>query len=307
MGIITIYILFSDDIKLLTTTRETDYIFSIICIMIIFLYSFEFTVSCLVIEKYNWSFYFWLDLLSILAMFLDVDWIYDGLIYGISGQDGTKRSQNNNAKTLGSIFRAGRAAKIGSRAIRVLRIVRLLRLNKLYKNSEKYLMRKRELEKEKNGDSDNPKAMTMSNNNSQSESKVGKRLSDLTTSRVIILVLSMMIGIILFNSSFYYESKKSMDLGIKIFKSFDKNDPNLNMTFDIYVNEHINISAPILYAQVGNLTYGDYNFTDKLRDIEKIVAFDDCPNIDPDPEIGYVTFNLIFKKRIKVLLRILIN
>jgi hypothetical protein len=87
-----------------------------------------------------------------------------------------------------------------------------------------------------------------------------------------------------------------MDLGIKIFKTFDKNDPNLNMTFDIYVNEHINISAPILYAQVGNLVYGDYNFTDKLRDIEKIVAFDDCPNIDPDPEIGYVKILLNLRK-----------
>jgi hypothetical protein len=42
----------------------------------------------------------------------------------------------------------------------------------------------------------------------------------------------MMIGIILFNSSFYYESKKSMDLGIKIFKSFDKNYPNLKRTIE---------------------------------------------------------------------------
>jgi hypothetical protein len=298
MGIITIYILFSDDIKLITTSRETDYIFSIICILIIFLYSFEFTVQCLVVEKYNWSFYFWLDLLSILAMFLDVDWIYDGLIYGISGQDGTKRSQNKNAKTLGSIFRAGRAAKIGSRAIRVLRIVRLLRLNKLYKNSEKYLTRKREIEKEKNKETGNQEAINVNKNNTQSESKVGKKLSDLTTSRVIILVLSMMIGIILFNSSFYYESKKSMDLGIKIFKTFEKDDPNLNMTFDIYVNEHINISAPILYAQVGNVVYGDYNYTEKLRDIEKIVVFDDCPNIDPDPDIGYVKINLICLNKI---------
>lgn len=290
MGIITIYILFSDDIKLLTTSRETDYIFSIICILVIFIYSFEFTLCCLVVEKYNWNFYFWLDFLSIIAMFLDVDWIYDGLIYGISGQDRTKRSQNNNAKTLGSIFRAGRAAKIGSRAIRVLRIVRLLRLNKLYNNSEKYLQRKRELEKAKRGESDNTNSLKMNNNNQQSESKVGKKLSDLTTSRVIILVLSMMIGIILFNSSFYYESNKSMDLGIKIFKTFDKDDPNLKLTFDIYVKEHINISAPILYAQVGDLIFGDYNYTERLRDIEKIVVFDECINIDPDPDIGYVNY-----------------
>lgn len=290
MGVITIYILFADDIKLLTTKSETDWIFSIIVILIIFLYSVEFTLSCLVVPNYNWSFYFWLDFLSVIAMFLDVDWVYEGLIYGMSGQDGSKRSQNKNAKTLSSIFRAGRAAKIGSRAIRVLRIVRLLRLNKLYKNSENYLQKKRESRMKKRQESsiskhdENIKEMNVD----QTESKVGKKLTELTTSRVIILVLSMMIGIILFNSSFYYESKKSMDLGIKIFKTFDKNDPNLNFTFDIYVEEHMNVSTPILYAQVGNLTYGDYNYTNTLRDAEKIIVFDDCPNIDPDPDLGYV-------------------
>jgi len=240
------------------------------------------------VDKYNWSFYFWLDFLSILAMFLDVDWVYDGLIYGVSGQEAgvSKKSQNGNAKTLGNIFRAGRAAKIGSRAIRVLRIVRLLRLNKLYKSSEKYLEKKKKLEDSKNMNSN--KSNSISYSTGHSESKLGKKLSDLTTSRLIILVLTLMIGIILFNSSFYYESKKSMELGIKIFKTFDKNDPNINLTFDIYVKEHIYISSPILYAQVGDLVYGDYNFTESLRPSEKIIAFDDCLNIDPDPEIGYV-------------------
>lgn len=209
-------------------------------------------------------------------MFLDVDWVYKGLIYGISGIDDSKTSLNKNAKTLGAIFRAGRAAKIGSRAIRVLRIVRLLRLNKLYKNSEKFLLKKKNEEKEES-------------DNNQSESNVGKQLSELTTRRVIILVLSMMIGLLLFNTSFYMEQRTSMDLGIKIFKIFNKTDPNLNLTFDIYVKEHMNISSPIMFAQIGNLTWGDYNKTEVLRDDEKIIAFEDCENIDKDPLVGYVS------------------
>ena len=182
MGIITIYILFADDFKILFTQKETDYIFSIITIICIFIYGIEFFISCLVIEKYNWSFYFWLDSLSVLAMFLDVDWIYKGLIYGISGVDDSKVSVSKNAKTLSAIFRAGRAAKIGTRAIRVLRIVRLLRLNKLYKNSEKFIERKKENKSNDIGNEDK---------NNQNESNVGKQLSELTTTRVILLVLSM--------------------------------------------------------------------------------------------------------------------
>lgn len=289
MGIITIYILFAEDIKFLCTEQESDYIFSIVTILCIIVYALEFFISCYAVEKYNWSFYFWLDCLSGLAMFLDVDWIYKGIIYGISGIDDSKASLNKNAKTLSAIFRAGRAAKIGSRAIRVLRIVRLLRLNKLYKNSEKFIEKKKEKsmkEKENNIEFNKP-----------SESNVGKQLSELTTRRVIILVLLMMIGILLFNTSFYIETKTSMDLGLKIFKSFEKSDPNLNLTFNIYVNEHTNISTPILFAQVGNLTYGDYNFTERLRDDEKIISFDECINLDEDPLRGYVRnkFILIFK------------
>jgi hypothetical protein len=280
MAVITIYILFAEDIKLLCTTKDTDYIFSILTILCIVIYSIEFVISICSIDKYNWSFYFWLDLLSILAMFLDVDWIYKGLIYGISGVDDSKSSVNKNAKTLSAIFRAGKAAKIGSRAIRVLRIVRLLRLNNLYKNSEKFIEKKREKKlNEKGGENKNI---------NQSESNVGKQLSELTTSRVIVLVLTMMIGILLFNTSFYIESRSSMDLGIKIFKNFNITDSNLNLTFNIYVNEHQNISTSILYAQVGKLIYGDYDSTEKLRDDEKIIAFDECLNVDPDPLNGYV-------------------
>ena len=275
MAIITIYILFAEDIKLLCTEKDTDYIFSILTILCILIFAIEFFISVCSIDKYSWSFYFWLDLLSIIAMFLDVDWIYKGLIYGISGLDDSKSSANKNAKTLSAIFRAGRAAKIGSRAIRVLRIVRLLRLNNIYKNSEKFIEKKL---KEKGN----------KNNNNQSESNVGKQLSELTNSRVIVLVLSMMIGILLFNTTFYIETRTSMDLGIRIFKSFNITDPNLNLTFNIYINEHQNISSSILYAQVGNLIYGDYEFTEKLRDDEKIIAFDECLNVNPDPLLGYV-------------------
>ena len=71
------------------------------------------------------------------------------------------------------------------------------------------------------------------------ESKVGKKLTDLTTKRVIILVLSMMIAIMLFNPSLYYDPLSSMNFGIKIFNDFTSVlDPNLILAFNIYVDEH---------------------------------------------------------------------
>ena len=49
----------------------------------------------------------------------------------------------------------------------------------------------------------------------------------------------MMIAIMLFNPSFYYDPLSSMNFGIKIFNDFPSVlDPNLVLAFDIYVDEH---------------------------------------------------------------------
>jgi len=53
-------------------------------------------------------------------------------------------------------------------------------------------------------------------NSIQKESKVGKKLSDLTTRRVIVLVLTMLISVPLFTSSTYIDDNTSNDLGLKM-------------------------------------------------------------------------------------------
>ena len=45
------------------------------------------------------------------------------------------------------------------------------------------------------------------------ESKVGKKLSELTTKRVIILVLALLLIIPLFHTNYYYDDQKSFILG----------------------------------------------------------------------------------------------
>ena len=65
-----------------------------------------------------------------------------------------------------------------------------------------------------------------------------------------------MIGIILFNTSFYLEKKTGMEMGLKLFSNFaSMNDPDLNLTFSIYVSENLGTSSPMVYAKVGYLVY----------------------------------------------------
>ena len=261
MSIVTVFVLFVDDVKMISTPKSYDDTFSTLTVIFMTLFFIEFFISCCVVDNYFLGFFFYLDFISCISMILDITWFYDALIASL-GSSGSK------IKSAASIAKASRGARVGSRAVkilRILRIIRLVRIAKLYKASSKLA------EKDQKG-------KNLSKDNAPEESKVGKKLTDLTTRRVIILVLSMIIGVILFNSNFYYTAMTSMDFGIKIFNEFnDFNDPSLNLTFNIYVKEHEQISTPILFVKVFNLKHGT-NITDKLRFDEKVEITGDCSN-----------------------------
>jgi len=267
MSIITIWALFSENFKNLLTNKDTDDVFSMICVLIIIIFFAEFVLQCFCLENYLWGFYFWLDLVSIFSMFLDIDWLYNILITGSSSGN----SFNKNIKSISAVVRAGKAAKIGTRAIKVLRIIRIIRqirILKLYKESEKVFSKHFNNKDNKNKGPNTP-----------NESIVGRKLSEMTSRRLIILVFVVIMGIIFLDVSFYFEKETSMDYGIRIFKLYNKTDPDLKYTFDLYVKEHTNKSTNILFAQIGDLSYGDLNVTLNMRDPEKIISIDDCPGL----------------------------
>lgn len=274
MTALTVFVLFADDIKNLSTDKYADDPFSIVTAILFGYFFIEFVVQCIVIDEYVWSFFFYLDFLSTISMILDLSWFYAFLISSISG-DTTDTKNGSKIKNLVSIAKASRAARIGSRAVRilrVLRIIRLVRISKIYKASSKLGNEMEAIEDKLN------KKMHKKKDAENSESKIGKKLSDLTTKRVVVLILSMILSVIVFDSGFYFNPENSMYFGMKIFNEFTNfDDGALNLTFNIYVNEHLNISTPIIYAEVNNLTYGSNNY-DFLRYDEKLEVIESCIN-----------------------------
>ena len=156
-SLFTIYALFADDVKMLTCdiviilfNQTYDTKFSIVIIILIFCFTVELIISCLFQDKYFLNFFFFLDFLSLLSMFLDIHWVYNSLIdplantyptqaeldawYSGGVTNGTKSSsidaskgQRSQAKGAASLARATRGARVGSRAVRILRILRLIR------------------------------------------------------------------------------------------------------------------------------------------------------------------------------------
>lgn len=400
MSLLTLYILFADDIKILTTDAYSDVPFSISYIILMVIFLIELIMSSIAVDNYFLHFFFWLDLISVVTILLDIHWFYNFFVNSIAGGKGKQ------AKSISSVVKAGKSAKVAARAVRVLRvlrIIRLVRVSKLYKAKVKLVkleekkMRalkrklieekriknqndKKKEEEDSNSSNDNIEELNHNNasvklnehnkknednlnndknnnlninvinnliaqediieedpdskysenkthsirsvNNCQAsyngenstnedipkESKTGKKLSELTSKRVILIVLALIVGIILFNTSFYYQTFTSMDFGIKVFKYFQTyNDPDLNMTFNIYVKEHIGLKNPLIFAQVGYLKHGEIEDYEEIRETQKGIYSGECSHLLPNDienSVCYAIYDERYSSKLSSILNI---
>jgi hypothetical protein len=220
--LLTVWSLFADELKLLLTTKESDKAFSISIIIVQLVFLTDLIASCVFFEAYRLGFYFWIDLLSIITMLLDIHWFYDIILENIS---------TNSTFPKDEILRSNNA-KVGSRAIRILRIIRLLRIiriSKFYKFSQTANFRNMK----------NPCEILDNKYNKNEKLKIAKTFKDYTIRRISLLVIAMIIGIVIFNPNFYYISINSMEFGLKTFKMYNRlDDPALTVAFDSYILSH---------------------------------------------------------------------
>lgn len=207
MTVVTIYALYSDDVRVLVFNKGADPVFVVFSSIAFFLFLIEIGIQCWCRDKYlkipnsknmycgseamwaeRWqslrklicigSFYFWLDLLATLSMVFEIPWMTSG-----SG-DGVEDNFGENA-------RAGKASRAGAKAARILRVVRMIRLVRLVK-LYKYFSEK----KNKKEGTIAPEIEEDENlNDMPPESHVGAEMSDRTTKKVIVGILIMLMVI----------------------------------------------------------------------------------------------------------------
>jgi len=137
--VLTVWSLFSDDIRQLTANRATDDGFYVVTVIVFAYFSLEIIVASFAVSRYFLSFYFWLDIISTISMLLDVGWI-SALIFGSNSQLGAVGKQGLK------LARAARASKVGSKAgrmLRILRLIRLIRIAKVYKVADQSKIKQR--------------------------------------------------------------------------------------------------------------------------------------------------------------------
>eukprot|EP00397_Hematodinium_sp_SG-2012_P003342 GEMP01003350.1.p1 GENE.GEMP01003350.1~~GEMP01003350.1.p1 ORF type:complete len:1014 (+),score=182.63 GEMP01003350.1:101-3142(+) len=199
-GVLTLYALFGDDVRLSSTRGDADPIFNWITVMALSAFTIEIVTCCLGKEGYFLGFFFWLDAVTTISLVMDITVVAQEIEEMLSGED----DGNQN------VTRASRASRVGSKAgrvVRVIRLIRLLRIVKLYKHAvearhaklrkARAALRVKVHPDTEDGEDDSDEEhmdgeFDQGNGSGEPETRVGKKLSELTTMRVIVLVLVML-------------------------------------------------------------------------------------------------------------------
>lgn len=102
VGIFTIYALFGDDFRVMSTTQYADIYFDVFTLIALASFTVEITFTIISDKKYLWSFFFWLDLISTISLILDLQMFANSVFSSEAG---------NTAQ----IARASRASRIGTK------------------------------------------------------------------------------------------------------------------------------------------------------------------------------------------------
>lgn len=133
-------------------------------------------------------------MISTASLILDITWVSEALF--------AQRTEDAATTDAGSIARAGRAGRAGTRVGRVIRIIRIIRLIRIVKLYRAYVERKKQAEQAAAEPGEKVESNVFQDNDEEEheESRVGKKLSEYTTKKVIVLVLVMLLFIPQFNA-----------------------------------------------------------------------------------------------------------
>jgi class 3 adenylate cyclase len=190
--ILTIYALFGDDIRLVFTKRTADPLFDAITIACMVIFGLEIVVCSVGKVGYIFGFFFWLDAISTITLLLDITYISEDLFGDSLSKEGENTGGGNSgAADSAEASRAARMSRAGTKAGRVVRLIRLMRLLRLFKAFKKTSTHYQAPGEdwESIGQSEEV----------EKESAVSKKLSEMTTRRVIGLVLTIMLILPLFS------------------------------------------------------------------------------------------------------------
>ena len=180
MVLAILYALFANDtFVLMGVDKSYDSWIVLFTIIVLLLFTFELIGSSIAIPGYVLGFFFWMDMLATVSLLFDIPafskWV-EGMVMALVGGEELAAGRGATAAR-GTIARAGRAARAAARAGRIVRAVKLLKtVNTLRRRGDA-------------GAQDDIAEGELE------PSRVGALFGDLTTRKVIIIVVLMLVAL----------------------------------------------------------------------------------------------------------------
>ena len=183
MAVIAIWVLFGDDIKVMTTGREADLGFAVSYVFSLSLFIIEIIVNSLVVDDYKFSFFFWLDVIAALSLLPDIYLIINPIM-GLFNQSMANVDVTVDTSGIRNEIKTSYINRVW-RSVRFIRLVRIVKLYKYFTKGKSSMIAKKAQEKSES--LVNPMQTHMD------PAALGRKLSDITTRRVIIMVLLILV------------------------------------------------------------------------------------------------------------------
>ena len=176
-------------------------------------------------NAYIYTLSFLMDLINLVLFIFDMQWVYRTFIV------------DYNPASLSTTYFSASTIK----PLLVIRIFKNFRIIKVYQYISLIIKNgSNSFFEEINGSSDN--------------SNVGKKLSELTTKRLITLVLTLIIICLFMNPYFFVNINSSKDIGLAFLNEFDSvNDELFKLAYNVLIEEYETKFVPLVYLSVGNL------------------------------------------------------
>lgn len=158
MTLVTLFALFGSDLQLSLTDTRADAGFVVCAWVCIGFFALEMGFNSVGYDYYFGGFYFWIDLISTLSILSEIPLVVNAV-------------SNQGTSEMMELGKSGRVGTRASRIIRIVRLVRMVRVVKLYKMHNS-----------------NDDALV---DDTLEPTQVGKKLTEVTTRRLILVMLTL--------------------------------------------------------------------------------------------------------------------
>ncbi|CAD7955057.1 unnamed protein product [Amoebophrya sp. A120] len=186
MACLTVFVLWGDDLRLYAFPKDYDPVFYTFFLMAFLIFFFEFMGNTICKPGYKGGFFFWLDLIATFSLLIDIPWVLALIEKLIASSSGQSDDEESGAASINSTVATVRTA----RAVRLVRLIRLVRVVKLWSMVRKANESQTdEMLQQQQRNAQNAKQAALKR---VEASRLGKLLSEMTTRRVVVMVLMML-------------------------------------------------------------------------------------------------------------------